>query len=906
MGKKNTRMAVAAGDDLLEECPQEWICVITGELFRDPVVTCDGHTYERLAIEEWLRNHSTSPKTNEPLQHKLLVPNHALRQTIEEWREQTPLTIQSHRLRLNWDECIGQGAFGKVVTGLLDGHSRVAVKVLPLSRQDFDKELKAHIHASRHCDGICVLHGTCCMQGKSCIVMKLYTSSLAEEISRGPLDIRVARAYAHTLFRTLRQLHEVHLIVRDIKPANILIDEYGEVVIADFGISEVARTHTHVIVPSCVKGTYNYMAPEMIDPDLFRTGVGAPSDVWSLACVVIEMVSGKQPWQGLQIPQIVSKVVHRKEVPPVPETAPAYCLLRECFSFLPVDRPAAAKLVDALAPTFSESIPVDTQHGGTVAEDIRRDSASMDIKSCSCSASMEARFDATFEEEDFLQPLPPISASANMRFEATCDNESFAGAPAFAVEAETSSSSSQSFGMLEKWADSMESLEVEAAENIMSVLRKGTFFQKLHVAQMISKSNTSDDVLNVLAEAGAIQQLVAFSAEGCIQGIHALHRMVLMNEKNKIEVLEAGGVFSLCQLIASGDDEMKQASIGLLAILGLKNDEIRRSIATSGGIPHLVLLLRNGSSQLKLVAAGAMQVLSQNCENKAVIAQCGGVESLIAVLACESDACQMAAGALRELVGGNDFIKAIIIQCNGIPAIVGVLQKGPSEAKLFATLIMEEISYKNPNNVRSIITAGGLLPLKELLHNGIVKQKEATTVVLWNISDAEGMSNRLVEAGFTGLLIQELLTGTDCSRLAVAHVITNITEHAHSHYISEVVEANVVPALIFVLQNTACNETRECVLHALSNLVQDFGDALAENGGILAIVELIDAGSPLLVVVAATLTKIASVSEKNRDLIEDAGAIPRLLHLLDYGSSGEKGVAHTFLKSLERSSFCGS
>ena len=49
----------------------------------DPVICCDGHTYERHAIEMWLRSNSRSPKTNQPLSSRDLIPNHALRNSIE-------------------------------------------------------------------------------------------------------------------------------------------------------------------------------------------------------------------------------------------------------------------------------------------------------------------------------------------------------------------------------------------------------------------------------------------------------------------------------------------------------------------------------------------------------------------------------------------------------------------------------------------------------------------------------------------------------------------------------------------------------------------------------------------------------------------------------------------------------
>uniref|UniRef100_A0A7S2DZP0 U-box domain-containing protein n=1 Tax=Helicotheca tamesis TaxID=374047 RepID=A0A7S2DZP0_9STRA len=64
-----------------------FLCPITRELMEDPVICADGHTYERYAIEMWLRTNSRSPKTNQPLSSTQLIPNHALRNTIEAMTE---------------------------------------------------------------------------------------------------------------------------------------------------------------------------------------------------------------------------------------------------------------------------------------------------------------------------------------------------------------------------------------------------------------------------------------------------------------------------------------------------------------------------------------------------------------------------------------------------------------------------------------------------------------------------------------------------------------------------------------------------------------------------------------------------------------------------------------------------
>mmetsp|Transcript_27222 Transcript_27222/g.35295 ORF Transcript_27222/g.35295 Transcript_27222/m.35295 type:complete len:490 (-) Transcript_27222:186-1655(-) len=61
----------------------EFACPITRELMKDPVIAGDGHTYDRTAIERWLKNHNTSPKTGEQMQN-FLIPNHNLKRLLQD------------------------------------------------------------------------------------------------------------------------------------------------------------------------------------------------------------------------------------------------------------------------------------------------------------------------------------------------------------------------------------------------------------------------------------------------------------------------------------------------------------------------------------------------------------------------------------------------------------------------------------------------------------------------------------------------------------------------------------------------------------------------------------------------------------------------------------------------------
>merc|ERR1719169_204733 len=68
--------------------PPSFYCPISQQVMHDPVCLSDGHTYERRHIERWLRNHNTSPVSNEELPQKATFPNHALRNAIDEYFQQ--------------------------------------------------------------------------------------------------------------------------------------------------------------------------------------------------------------------------------------------------------------------------------------------------------------------------------------------------------------------------------------------------------------------------------------------------------------------------------------------------------------------------------------------------------------------------------------------------------------------------------------------------------------------------------------------------------------------------------------------------------------------------------------------------------------------------------------------------
>ena len=94
----------------------------------------------------------------------------------------------------------------------------------------------------------------------------------------------------------LVSLHEQRVIVKDLKPANVLLEHAAggtlRLVIADFGISSLAGATT---TAGAVAGTPQFMAPEQFDRATFGS-VSTKADVWALGCVLDAMVAGGPIW----------------------------------------------------------------------------------------------------------------------------------------------------------------------------------------------------------------------------------------------------------------------------------------------------------------------------------------------------------------------------------------------------------------------------------------------------------------------------------------------------------------------------------------------------------------------------------------------------------------------------------
>jgi serine/threonine protein kinase len=244
---------------------------------------------------------------------------------------------------------VGRGAFATVYRATEVGTARpVAVKVLhglaPAGPdlEALEVEARALGTVSEH-PNIVTLHRTVLSSdGRPMLVMELCSGSLADRLSRtGPIPVREAVGLGVKLAGALESAHRAGVLHRDLKPSNVLVTEYGEPVLADFGI---AGLHGTASGRSRLSGlTVHHAAPEV----LLGSAATPASDVYGLASVLHELLTGHAPF-FVTDEEDAAAVQRRIIVDPPPRltapgaTAPLRDLLRCAMDKAPEKRPGSA------------------------------------------------------------------------------------------------------------------------------------------------------------------------------------------------------------------------------------------------------------------------------------------------------------------------------------------------------------------------------------------------------------------------------------------------------------------------------------------------------------------------------------------------------------------------------------
>ncbi|XP_030523914.2 tyrosine-sulfated glycopeptide receptor 1 [Rhodamnia argentea] len=220
---------------------------------------------------------------------------------MNDFKDLTISEILAATDNFNQANIIGCGAFGLVYRAILPNGEKLAVKKLSGDMGLMEKEFKAEVEVlsnARH-ENLVALQGYCIHEGSRLLIYTYMENGSLDywlhEKSDGPaqLDWPSRLKIAQGASCGLAYMHlicEPHIVHRDIKSSNILLDEKFEAHVADFGLSRlILPYHTHVTTE--LVGTLGYIPPEYAHSWIATLR----GDVYSFGVVMLELLTGKRP-----------------------------------------------------------------------------------------------------------------------------------------------------------------------------------------------------------------------------------------------------------------------------------------------------------------------------------------------------------------------------------------------------------------------------------------------------------------------------------------------------------------------------------------------------------------------------------------------------------------------------------
>ncbi|KAL2329130.1 hypothetical protein Fmac_022557 [Flemingia macrophylla] len=310
---------------------------------------------------------------------------------------------------------IGKGAYGRVYKGLdLENGDFVAIKQVSLENiaQEDLNIIMQEIDLLKNLNhkNIVKYLGSSKTKSHLHIVLEyVENGSLANIIKPnkfGPFPESLVAVYIAQVLEGLVYLHEQGVIHRDIKGANILTTKEGLVKLADFGVATKlteADVNTHSVV-----GTPYWMAPEVIE----MSGVCAASDIWSVGCTVIELLTCVPPYYDLQPMPALFRIV-QDEHPPIPDSlSPDITdFLLQCFKKDARQRPDAKTLLShPWIQNCRRVLQSSLRHSGTLRNIEGDDSADAEV---------------SMEKEDSAKDLTTVAADSSKSPEDNASDSNF-------------------------------------------------------------------------------------------------------------------------------------------------------------------------------------------------------------------------------------------------------------------------------------------------------------------------------------------------------------------------------------------------------------------------------------------------------------------------------------------------
>ncbi|XP_057490034.1 serine/threonine-protein kinase STY46-like isoform X1 [Actinidia eriantha] len=292
-----------------------------------------------------------SPAGDEPSPDHVKIPTDG----IDVW-EIDPILLK-------FDHKIAAGSYKDLYKGTFRSQD-VAIKVLKdeYLNEDARREFVQEVYILRRVrhKNVVQFIGACTRPPCICIVTEFMSGGSVYDFmhkQKGIFKLPALLKVAIDVSKGMNYLHQNNIIHRDLKAANLLMDENEVIKVADFG---VARVQTPSGVMTAETGTYRWMAPEVIEHKPYDR----KADVFSFGIVLWELLTGKLPYEHLTPLQAAVGVVQKGLRPTIPRhTYPKMVeLLERCWQQDPSLRPEFSEIIEILQDV-SEKVTEDEMTG---------------------------------------------------------------------------------------------------------------------------------------------------------------------------------------------------------------------------------------------------------------------------------------------------------------------------------------------------------------------------------------------------------------------------------------------------------------------------------------------------------------------------------------------------------------
>ncbi|KAI3502806.1 hypothetical protein L1887_31132 [Cichorium endivia] len=307
------------------------------------IMKAKGESYIEKPSPSTISKYAPTPSTSVPSNDHVKIPT----DETDVWEIDASL--------LKFENKVASGTFGDLYKGTYCSQE-VAIKVLKPERIDADmlREFSQEVFIMRKIrhKNVVQFIGACTEPTKLCIVTEFMARGSIYNFlhkQNGSFKLPLLLKISIDISKGMSYLHQNNIIHRDLKTANLLMDEHEVVKVADFG---VARVQTQSGVMTAETGTYRWMAPEVIEHKPYDH----KADVFSFGIVLWELLTGEVPYSYLTPLQAAVGVVQQGLRPTIPkDTHPKLKeLLESCWQQNPTSRPNFTQILDKLKQLAKE------------------------------------------------------------------------------------------------------------------------------------------------------------------------------------------------------------------------------------------------------------------------------------------------------------------------------------------------------------------------------------------------------------------------------------------------------------------------------------------------------------------------------------------------------------------------